>query len=134
MGRTTKKVKNGNQSAFKGPSPDVGKATQFKPGNRGGGRPRTAKFAEACRQLAAEVGKDGRTGVQKLADYCLRQAMKGSARHAEMFLHYGEGKPAPRLPAPNADKFENASVAEIEDFREKLLRRETLEIPPTKPN
>jgi hypothetical protein len=144
-------MKNGTKTALKGnfdgPSPDVGKATQFKPGNPGGGRPRTAKFAEAVRQLAAEVGRDGKTKMQKLAEHCYKRAMAGSIRHAELVLHYGEGRPAlrseeelspmeqPSLPATDASKLENKSVAEIETFREKLLRGEALEIPPApRPN
>lgn len=122
------------------------KATQFKRGNEGGpGRPRTAKFAEACRQLASELGKDGKTGAQILAEFCLKKGLKGSARHLEMFLHYAEGRPAtrseeevfPMEPQPiapvDASKIENKTVTEIQDFREKLLRGEMLEIPP-KPN
>lgn len=88
-----KRVKNG----FRGPSQDVGKATRFKPGNPGGpGRPRTAKFSDAAKQLAAEVRKKGGreiSGAEELAEVCLARAVRGSARHAELFLAYAEGKP-----------------------------------------
>jgi hypothetical protein len=153
MRAEAKVMKNGaktvrkSKSGFDGPSPDVGKATQFKPGNKGGGRPRTAKFAEAVRQIAAEIGKDGRTGAQRLAEHCFKRAMKGSVRHLELFLHYAEGKPVtrseeelfppeqPSRPLCETGKFENASATELEAFREKLLRGEILEIPPkSKPN
>ena len=85
--------------------------------------------------------------MQKLADYCLKRALKGSVRHAEMLLHYAEGKPAPRSenelfpselppqPPASVNAIENKSAAEIEGFREKLMRGEILEIPPAaKPN
>jgi hypothetical protein len=67
----------------------------FLPGRSGNpnGRPRTAKFSEAARQLASEIGSSGFTGAEELAQYCLRRALKGSARHAELFLNYAEGKP-----------------------------------------
>ena len=67
----------------------------FLPGQSGNtqGRPRTARFAEAARQLASEIGKNGLTGAEELAQYCFRRALKGSARHAELFLNYSEGKP-----------------------------------------
>jgi hypothetical protein len=43
--------------------------------------------------LASEIGSSGFTGAEELAQYCLRRALKGSARHAELFLNYAEGKP-----------------------------------------
>jgi hypothetical protein len=78
----------------------------FLPGHSGNpqGRPRTAKFSDAARQLAAEIGKGVQTGADQLAEYCFRRALKGSARHVELFLNYTEGKPrqAVELSGPNA--------------------------------
>lgn len=67
----------------------------FQSGQSGNpqGRPRTAKFSEACRRLAEEIGQNGMTGAEQLAEHCFRQALKGSARHIELFLNYSEGKP-----------------------------------------
>ncbi|MGH9740588.1 MAG: hypothetical protein ACRD4X_18675 [Candidatus Acidiferrales bacterium] len=134
-------MKNGVKTASRlkgGVSPDVGKATQFKPGNPGGGRPRTAKFAEAFRQLAAEVNAKGKTGAQAFAEYCWKRAMKGSARHAEMVKHYAEGRPATRSEEetfPTDSPLEAAPTADtdkIKSLRDRLARGEVFEIPPTK--
>jgi Family of unknown function (DUF5681) len=67
----------------------------FRPGQLGNpqGRPRTAKFSEACRRLAEEIEQNGMTGAEQLAEHCFRRALKGSIRHAELFLAYTEGKP-----------------------------------------
>jgi hypothetical protein len=98
----------------------------FLPGQSGNpqGRPRTAKFSEACRRLSQEIGQNGLTGAEQLAEYCFRRALKGSARHAELFLNYTEGKPKQgvELSGPNggAMKFENMSEAEL-DVRLKAL-------------
>ena len=51
------------------------------------------KFSDAARRLAEEIGQGGKTGAEQLAGHCFRQALKGSARHAELFLAYTEGKP-----------------------------------------
>jgi hypothetical protein len=74
--------------------------------------------------LAEEIGQNGTTGAEQLAEHCFRQALKGSARHAELFLAYREGKPKQdvELSGPNRDamKFENMSEAEL-DARLKAL-------------
>jgi hypothetical protein len=127
--KAKKRRKNG--VGFKGTIPDVGKATQFKAGNPGGpGRPKTAKFADAARHLSAEVRKKGKreiTGAQELAEVCFERAIDGSARHAEIFLNYSEGKPhqaiALSVPDGFAMRFENMTAAEIDARLEELLRK-----------
>jgi len=91
------------------------------------GRPRTAKFSDAAGRLAEEIGQNGTTGAGQLAEHCFRQALKGSARHAELFLAYTEGKPKQdvELSGPNGDamKFENMSEAELDPRLKALLEK-----------
>ncbi len=101
----------------------------FLPGQSGNpqGRPRTAKFSDAARRLAEELGQGGKTGAEHLAEHCFRQALKGSARHAELFLHYTEGKPKQGVelsgPDGGAMKFENMSEAELDQRLKALLEK-----------
>jgi hypothetical protein len=101
----------------------------FLPGHSGNpkGRPRTAKFSDAARQLAAEIGKGGQTGAEQLAEHCFRRALKGSARHAELFLNYTEGKPrqAVELSGPNAGaiRFQNMTDEELDERLKELLKK-----------
>lgn len=78
---------------------EAGKATRFQPGQSGNpnGRPATAKFSEACKEIAAEIHpRTGETRAQALARKCYERGMKGKGnpKWAEIFLHYAEGKPA----------------------------------------
>jgi hypothetical protein len=67
----------------------IGHATRFKPGNHyGQGRPATAKFSKACKQLMREYGGGYVPKSEELARHCLRLALGGSARHAELILRY----------------------------------------------
>ena len=101
----------------------------FLPGQSGNpqGRPRTAKFSDAARRLTEEIGENGMTGAEQLAEYCFRQALKGSVRHAELFLAYTEGKPKQgvELSGPNGDamKFKNMSLLKIDSRLEELLKK-----------
>jgi hypothetical protein len=77
--------------------------------------------------LSEEIGQDGRTGAEQLADYCFHRALKGSARHAELFLNYTEGKPKQgvELSGLNGDamKFANMSEAELNARLKELLQK-----------
>ena len=101
----------------------------FQPGVSGNpnGRPRTAKFSEAARRLAEEIGQNGKTGAEQLAEHCFRCALKGSTRHAELFLAYTEGKPKQGVelsgPDGGAMRFENMTDAEINARLQELLRK-----------
>jgi hypothetical protein len=112
------KKRHGNGNGFKGPTPDVGKATQFKAGNPGGpGRPRTAKFSEAAREILAEIdAKSGETNAGCLVRHCFKKAMHGSARHLELLLAYAEGKAKQIIEAsgPNGTPLFNLSRDEAQ--------------------
>lgn len=102
----------------------------FQPGVSGNpnGRPRTAKFSEAARQLLAEIdAKSGETNAECLVRHCFKRAMHGSARHLELLLAYVEGKPKQGVelsgPDGGAMKFENMSDAEIDAQLKALLEK-----------
>lgn len=59
---------NRQKSGFRGPSPDVGKATQFKPGQTGnaGGRPKSKPFLEEILKQIKEHPEDVAAAIQKL--------------------------------------------------------------------
>ena len=100
----------------------------FQPGVSGNpnGRPRTAKFSEAARRLAEEIGHNGKTGAEQLAEHCLKCALKGSARHAEMFLNYAEGRPRQAVelsgPTAGAIRFQNMTDEELDERLRGLLK------------
>ena len=50
-----------HKTGFRGPSPEVGKATQFKPGNRAnpGGRPKKRAITSALEKLLDESRAEG---------------------------------------------------------------------------
>ena len=81
--------------------------------------------------MSEEIGQDGRTGAEQLAEHCFRRALKGSARHAELFLNYTEGKPKQgvELSGPNGDamKFENMSDAELDTRLKERLEKYQVE-------
>jgi hypothetical protein len=136
-----RKPRNRQKTGFRGPSPDVGKATQFKPGQPSpnpNGRPRTAKFSEACQRLAAEIDpKTELTGAQTLALHAYRKALRGSARHAEIFLNYAEGKPRQAFEIAGSDggplKIEDLPTNPADCMKElqKLLAEQGLKLVPT---
>jgi hypothetical protein len=102
----------------------------FQPGVSGNpnGRPRTAKFSEAARQLLAEIdAKSGETNAEYLVRHCFERAMHGSARHLELLLAYVEGKPKQGVelsgPDGGAMKFENMSDAELDARLKDLLEK-----------
>jgi hypothetical protein len=108
---------------------EIGKRTRFKPGQKSPnpkGRPRTAKFSEAVRQIAAEVNpKTGETNAQELARHTFRRAIAGSVRHQELLLNYGEGRPMQGLeisgPGGSSIGIANMTEAEIDARLAELL-------------
>jgi hypothetical protein len=102
----------------------------FQPGVSGNpnGRPRTAKFSEAARQLLAEIdARTGETNAECLVRHCFKKAKQGSARHLELLLAYVEGRPKQGVelsgPDGGALRFENMKDAEIDARLQELLRK-----------
>ena len=110
---------------------EAGKATRFQPGASGNpaGRPRTAKFNEAAREIAAEVDKKGTSGAEKLARYCFTRALRGSTRHLQIFLAYALGRPKQLIEVsgpdgqPVAFKAMNMSRDEVEARVAELVKK-----------
>jgi hypothetical protein len=92
---------NGHRTGFRGPSPDVGLATQFKPGQPSanpGGRPRTAPLAQACRELLVQPfpgDAEGRTYAQVIAAKLAEKALAGDIAAAKELADRAEGRARP---------------------------------------
>ena len=111
----------------------------FLPGESGNpnGRPRTAKFSEAVRRLAAESGAepDGQTGAERLAQHCFKKGLQGSARHLALFLEYSEGRPKQGVELSGrfgtsgyrSGEEIRAEIADLEEQTEALLRKALLD-------
>jgi hypothetical protein len=99
---------------------EIGKCTRFKSGQKSAnpnGRPRTAKFSEAVRQIAQEINPaTGETNAETLARHTFKRAIAGSVRHQELLLNYGEGKPMQGLEisGPSGSPMRIASMTEAE--------------------
>lgn len=115
---------NRHKTGFRGPSPDVGKATQFKPGNRAnpGGRPKMGPLSQACREvLATPVPDDpeGRTYAEAIAKKLAQKALAGDIRAAQELADRAEGKARQSIEIQNAtlrDAFERMSSEELEAY------------------
>jgi hypothetical protein len=88
---------NRARTGFRGPSPSVGEATQFRKGVSGnpGGRPKTAALSEACREVLAKRVPDdpeGRTYAQAIAQVLADLALEGDILAARELTDRAEGK------------------------------------------
>jgi hypothetical protein len=86
---------NRHKTGFRGPSPEVGKSTQFKPGQSGnpGGRPKSRLQSEAYRTELAKEGREGKTKAEKIAERMVADAIRGKVDAAKHVAEYVEGKP-----------------------------------------
>jgi len=80
-----------------------GEGFRWKPGQSGnpGGRPRTAKLAEAYRKKLASLVPDdaqGRSYAEAIADKLALQALKGDIRAAQELADRAEGRPSKMTP------------------------------------
>lgn len=105
---TSAQKNKAKKTGFRGPSPDVGKATRFQPGVSGnpGGRPR--KFiSEAYERLAFQrdqEDKHGRTYAELLAEAQFREAIKGKTQAAREMTDRLEGKATQPIELSNTDE------------------------------
>src|SRR6516164_65411 len=115
---------NRHKTGFRGPSPDVGKTTQFKPGNRAnpGGRPKTAPLSQACRELLAALvpnDPEGRTYAQAIAETLAQKALAGDIRAAQEIADRAEGRARQSVEIQSAEvreAFERMSREELDAY------------------
>ena len=70
------------------------KATQFKKGNPGGGRPPSRPIAAAIKEM---LDKNDGQAIAALAAVTLKQALKGDIRHIKEILDRVDGKVVEQL-------------------------------------
>jgi hypothetical protein len=94
--QSKEKPENRHKTGFRGPTPEVGKETQFKPGQSGnpGGRPPSI-LSEAYKEVLAQVfegDSSHRTYAQLIAIGQARAAVKGNTGAAKEIADRVEGK------------------------------------------
>lgn len=85
------KAANRVKTGFRGPSPDVGAAYQFKPGQSGNpdGRPKSKPLTDALLKILRENPLE----AQKIARAMLKKVRAGSVKHFTAIADRIEGKP-----------------------------------------
>ncbi len=101
---------NKRKTGFRGPSPDVGKPTQWKKGESGNpaGRPKSKTLSDAYRnKLEERVPNDpeGRTWAELIAEAQVRDAVRGNVQAAREIADRTEGR------ARQAIEFEDTTMA-----------------------
>ena len=118
-------AENRQRTGFRGPSPQVGRATQWQPGcpsPNPGGRPKKTPLSDACREvLASPVPGDpeGRTYAEKIAATLAEKAANGDIRAAQELADRAEGKARQSVEIENATlraAFERMSKTELETY------------------
>lgn len=112
------------KARFRGPSPDVGKVTQFKKGQSGnpGGRPKVAVFAQAARAVLGKLvpgDPEGRTYAEAIAQVLADKALSGDIRAARELVERAEGKAKESVEIQNGslgDAFDRMSREELEAY------------------
>jgi hypothetical protein len=95
MSNASEQAFNRHKRGFRGPTPDVGKATQFKLGKSGnpGGRPK-ARISEAAREWLSQVdSKSGKTNAELVVLAIGKLALKGDITAYKAIADRTEGKP-----------------------------------------
>ena len=116
---------NRHKTGFRGPSPDVGKATQFKPGQSGNpaGRPKKP-LTEAYTELAFEIfpgDKKRRTFARLVAEAQFNQAIKGKTDAAREIADRIQGKPTQEITGTDGDPIP-LTVEGIDEAILKIIR------------
>jgi len=101
-----------------------GEATRWKPGQSGnpGGRPKTARFSQACRELLASLipgDPRERTYSEAIAEALAVKALAGNIRAAQELVDRAEGRPRQAIEIENArlhEAFERMSADELEAY------------------
>src|SRR5258706_8022697 len=94
--KTAKKRHNG----FRGPSPDVGKATQFQTGNPGGGRPKKRALDILIEEAVS--ANDGRVG-QQITTALVKKAKRGDVKAIQLIAERTQGRPKQALELSGRD-------------------------------
>jgi hypothetical protein len=83
-----------HKTGFRGPSPDVGKKTQFKPGNRANpdGRPKSKTITAAYLAKLEELAAGDHTIAELLAEAQIKKALKGDTTAVREITDRTEGK------------------------------------------
>src|ERR1700689_3007873 len=88
---------NKQKTGFRGPTPDVGKAHQWKKGQSGNpsGRPKSKTLSDAYRdKLSESVPNDpeGRSWAELMAEAQIRDAVRGNVQAAKEIADRTEGR------------------------------------------
>jgi hypothetical protein len=87
------KAEKRHKTGFRGPSPDVGKATQFQKGNKLGGRPRYKTITTAYIAKLEELARNGNSTIaEMLAEAQIKKALKGDTIAVREITDRTEGK------------------------------------------
>jgi len=118
-----------HKTGFRGPSPEVGKATQFKPGNSAnpGGRPKKTLLSDASREWLEQVDeKTGKTNAQLAAEAVGKKLIEGSAEHYRSVGDRTEGKPPQAITIGGSLDLDVDNVdARIKQLAAKIRERKT---------
>jgi ribosomal protein L29 len=121
------------KTGFRGPGPDVGKATRWKPGQSGnpGGRPKKTPLADACRELLnmpVPKDKSGRSYAEAISEKLARKALAGNISAVREIADRAEGKArqAMELSGPGSGPLEiqNMTDEELNKRLEQLRAKE----------
>ena len=115
---------NKHKTGFRGPTPDVGKATRWKKGQSGnpGGRPKSKTLSDAYKyKLEEPVSNDpeGRTWAELIAEAQVRDAVRGNVQAAREIADRTEGKARQAIEFEDktmTQAFERMTMEELEAY------------------